>query len=410
MVELEGVDATVSLGTDGSIEILQESPDDPVVLTAVAGTPTVTVDGEEITLDPGESIVTNVPPSVAADNATVTVNEGQSAAYSGTFSGTGDDVVSVTASIGTVSQVGTLSGTWSWEFDSSDGPDDGQTVVITATDNDGDFSTTSFLLVVDNVAPDVILDTSLAADLPGGLAFLGRKGVDQSHSAFATDSGDDDLTFDWSFGALTIYPADGSPPSEAIDTATVTFSAPGVYTVEVVVTDDDWESDSESLTKLVVDDCDCTKSQGFWKREFKTRSEKDLKKVEKGKLISEETLESYLDIIRFASSHFGVDAVVPLKSFEDANLILNGNKGNTGSGNGNGSGSNQALETGSNNKKKKKKKGDSSGGGDKDEDGTNASGGGDGDGATAAANDGSDTATSPANMREKVVRQTRRHG
>ena len=58
-------------------------------------------------------------------------SESQTANNTGTFSDLGDDTVTITASIGTVSQVGTQSGTWSWSFDTSDGTDDSQTVTIT---------------------------------------------------------------------------------------------------------------------------------------------------------------------------------------------------------------------------------------------------------------------------------------
>ena len=101
--------------------------------------------------------VANVAPSVAAANAGVTVDEGDPAANTGTFSDPGLDVVTVTASVGTISQVGTQSGTWSWSFDTSDGPDESQTVTITATDSDNAITTTSFALTVNNVAPTLII-------------------------------------------------------------------------------------------------------------------------------------------------------------------------------------------------------------------------------------------------------------
>ena len=327
----------------------------------------------------------------------------------------------------------------------------------------------TFTVRVNNVNPvlndPVFLNPAITFP-SGDDAFLGRKGVEQTHGAEASDVGSDDLRYDWEFvpnpdrfgGALPSLPVtestttynDGSlaaspgaftdPPREedvgphphgtfpfsSTDTVDVTFTGPGVYVVELLVTDDNGGTGDSSLTKLVVDDCDCTKSQGFWKHEFKTRSEKDLKKVEKGTLISEETLEAYLDIIRFASSHFGVGAVVPLNNFQEANLILNGNKGNTGSGNGNGkgNGSVQPLGDTASNNKKKKKKGDSgsgSGAGDNNYTGSKASGegnyngskasaGGDGEDVPAQANDNggdeSGTVTSIAKTREKAVRQT----
>ena len=72
-----------------------------------------------------------------------------------------------------------------------------------------------------------------------------------------------------------------------------------MYTVDVQVTDDNGGTDFATLPKIITDNCDCAKGLGFWKKEFKIRSEKDDKKVEKGTLIDEPTLAAYLDIIRF---------------------------------------------------------------------------------------------------------------
>ncbi len=51
-----------------------------------------------------ELVVNNVAPTVAADNASVTVNEGSPAANTGTFGDVGADTVTITASVGTVTQ------------------------------------------------------------------------------------------------------------------------------------------------------------------------------------------------------------------------------------------------------------------------------------------------------------------
>jgi serine/threonine protein kinase len=68
----------------------------------------------------------------------VTVNEGDTAVNTGTFDDvdTGDNV-SITASVGSVSQVGSQSGTWSWSFGTNDGPAQDQTVTIKANDGNG---------------------------------------------------------------------------------------------------------------------------------------------------------------------------------------------------------------------------------------------------------------------------------
>ena len=80
----------------------------------------------------------NAVPTVVVDNATVTVPEGILAQNTGTFNDDDlDDVVEVTASVGTIVQIGSQTGTWTWTYVPADGPTDSQTVIVTATDNQG---------------------------------------------------------------------------------------------------------------------------------------------------------------------------------------------------------------------------------------------------------------------------------
>jgi len=84
----------------------------------------------------------------------ITVNEGETAAVYGTFFDLDvSDVVTISASVGTVTQDGIRSGTWQWRYAAADGPGDSQTVTITATDVFGASSTVAFDLVVQNVPP-----------------------------------------------------------------------------------------------------------------------------------------------------------------------------------------------------------------------------------------------------------------
>ncbi|MCA9064758.1 MAG: VCBS repeat-containing protein, partial [Planctomycetaceae bacterium] len=100
--------------------------------------------------------VNNVAPTISSDDAVVTVDEGQTAGNSGSFGDVGLDTVSLTASVGTVTDNG--DGTWSWSFLTSDGPDESQSVIITATDSDGAASTVSFQLIV--------IDLPVLVDVP----------------------------------------------------------------------------------------------------------------------------------------------------------------------------------------------------------------------------------------------------
>ena len=107
----------------------------------------------------------NAPPTLAADFADVTVDEGTQATNSGTFSDPGVDDITLSASLGTVIDNG--DGTWSWSWDTLDGPEDSATVTITATDSDGAATDVMFDLTVDNVAPQISADEGSLAVLSG---------------------------------------------------------------------------------------------------------------------------------------------------------------------------------------------------------------------------------------------------
>jgi hypothetical protein len=109
--------------------------------------------------------VHNVNPLVAVNAATVVVNEGSPAANNGTFSDVPGDTVILSATIGTVTANG--DGTWSWLFNTSDGPVQSQTVTITASDEDGGSSAIAFQLTVNNVAPVLTLSPVAAVDENG---------------------------------------------------------------------------------------------------------------------------------------------------------------------------------------------------------------------------------------------------
>ena len=164
---------------------------------------TVTDSFNETSTDCTVAQIANVSPSVGADNASETVNESESAENSGTFSDSGDDIVTISASVGTVSQVVTQSGTWSWSFDTSDGTDETQTVTITATDSDLATTTTTFALQVNNVVPTIAL--SGASNVDEGSTYTLTLGA-------ITDPGADAVSqyiVDWDDGSSNIYTAGG---------------------------------------------------------------------------------------------------------------------------------------------------------------------------------------------------------
>ena len=189
----------------------------------------------------GES-PSNDPPSVAADSALVTINESQTAANSGTFSDSGLDTVTIASSIGIVSQIGTQSGTWSWSFASSDGPNESQTVVITATDSDGDFTTTSFDLIVLNVAPSVDNATFETVENSPDGTLVG--------TVTASDPGADTLAFSITGGtSLTAFAIDsGSGVITVADSTQLDFETTMSFTLVVEVTDDDGAMNTADIT------------------------------------------------------------------------------------------------------------------------------------------------------------------
>ena len=333
--------------------------------------------------------VNNVAPtaSVTCDE----IDEGGTANLTATFSDVGtEDTHTMVVAWGDGTEDPSVAVTSPVAISHVYGDDGSFGVTITVTDDDTGEVVSSSTVTVNNVDPDVTLDNTGAETFAGGDAFLGRKGVEQSHDATATDPGSDDLTFDWSFApdaatASNVYLNDGlldpdpdpSPtinPRNETDTQSVTFSAPGVYIVEVDATDDDLGSDSDSLTKIVVDDCDCTKSQGFWKHQFSGKG--------KGNKIDEESLNAYLAIINFVSGVFGEE--IALTGIADANSILNPKKGNKGTGGKkDGSKSNEGNSNTRGSRGKGKKDGGSNGGGS-----------------------GTGTGSNPAKTREKALAQT----
>lgn len=174
----------------------------------------------------------NEPPVVGVDQASVTVDEGQTAANTGSWSDSNGDFVTVSASVGNVTT--NTDGTWSWSFTTADGPSDSQTVTITAVDSEGASATTSFQLVVNNVAPVINY-------------------VGTSHKDLEQPSANGDVTMWGRFsdaGSLDTHTAtvawgDGVVETVTVDQAAARFEGShhyahgGIFTVSVTLSDDD---------------------------------------------------------------------------------------------------------------------------------------------------------------------------
>jgi len=209
-ITADGAFAYVADDSDNSVSVISTATHSVVATIPVGNAPI----GVAIT----HVSNVNAPPVLASNNASVTVNEGQTAANTGT--------VTDATSVGTVVNNG--NGTWSWSFLTSDGPTQSQTVTITGNDGHGGTSTTTFALVVNNVAPTIVSVTNNGPVVAGHAATITVTATDPAGAndplAYSFDCNND--------GGFEIGPQSGN-------SATCTFATAGSYTVRVRVADDD---------------------------------------------------------------------------------------------------------------------------------------------------------------------------
>ncbi len=116
--------------------------------------------------------VNNLVPGIGVDATTVTVSAGELASMSGTHSDVGLDTVTLSASLGTVTDGG--DGTWSWLLDTTGQPNGSQSVTITATDSDGGNGSIPFTLTISDAGPSIQQSLFLSSDFNstvGGVGF-----------------------------------------------------------------------------------------------------------------------------------------------------------------------------------------------------------------------------------------------
>jgi N-acetylneuraminic acid mutarotase len=193
------------------------------------------------------TVVTNQPPSIDADQSAINVDEGQPATNSGSLNDPDQDVLTLTASVGTV--IDNADGTWSWSFATNDGPAESQTVTITADDGNGGTAELTFDLIVNNVAPTI--DT---VAVPIDPVLLGTPLYATADFSDPADTNDAPYT-------CTVNYGDGSgDESGTVDGFTCigpdhNYAVPGVYIVSVTVTDkDDGSGTAESSEYIVIYD------------------------------------------------------------------------------------------------------------------------------------------------------------
>jgi Ca2+-binding RTX toxin-like protein len=193
--------------------------------------------------------VHNVAPTITADHAAVAVNEGQTVANTGTFGDVPADTVALTASIGTVTDLG--GGLWSWSGNMTDGPAEAQTVRITAADEDGGSSFVEFGLAVANVAPTATLGDDGPVN-EGSLAHVSFSNQFDPSAAdtmagfhYAYDFNNDNI---WDVGDGT-YGGSGTSSSATVP-ASMTADGPASFNVKARIIDKD--GGATDYTKLVV--------------------------------------------------------------------------------------------------------------------------------------------------------------
>lgn len=154
------------------------------------------------------NLTVNSPPVVAKDPLTVTVGESATALNTGTFSDLkGNATVTLSSSVGTLTP-NIAAGTWSWSFPTTDGPDQSQTVILTANDGVNPDVTASFTLTVTNLPPIATPQTGTTPeDTPLVITLA------------ATDPGADALTF-----SIVSPPAPAQGALGAVSGNQVTFT------------------------------------------------------------------------------------------------------------------------------------------------------------------------------------------
>jgi hypothetical protein len=183
------------------------------------------------TVDIGAFEFQDDPPTIARA-PDLTVKEGTTAVnFAGFYDPQGRDTVTVTASLGTVTQDNRLGG-WVWRYTPPDGPAGPTTVTITATDDYGLTATSTFLLTVDNVAPTpTITGAPATGHIPEGTAItLGSTVTDPS--SVDTAAG---FTYHWSMTQNGVDVASWS----GVDFLSFALDDNGTYVVTLTATDKD---------------------------------------------------------------------------------------------------------------------------------------------------------------------------
>jgi hypothetical protein len=200
--------------------------------------------------------VSNVAPTVAFDSGSTEVNEGDAATtYTYHWTDPGTDTWTQATSCGATgvksneafdTTLKTGSFDCAWADDNPTGTaSDTETVSIQVSDDDSGSATTTRTVTVSNVAPVI---TSLVAPLSPS-----PKGASISFTATFTDVGSLDThtcLWTWDDGSTSSFTAAGT--GNGTCSTTHAYTAAGVYTVHLKVTDDDTGAVEQDVPTLVV--------------------------------------------------------------------------------------------------------------------------------------------------------------
>ena len=194
--------------------------------TWMTSTPTLNL-GKDFAFKSFVAGSSNQAPTVIASKLAVVANEGTAATNTGTYADPDGDVVTFTASTGTVAKTGTSSGNWTWSQPATDeGPS--SFVTVTANDGHGNRPFTTFNVTVVKAPPKVTISGAPASVTEGTPVSL-------TGSASAAFGDDTIVSLAWTLtknGSVTPITATGGSFSFTPDDD-------GTYEATLTATDDD---------------------------------------------------------------------------------------------------------------------------------------------------------------------------